>query len=511
MAKNDYNPDIYISRPYHAIYLSDSEGEDDDICVWKDRPSLSDFDIEDESLVEQLRKMGAIKSEQNGGHVKRPKSAGGADPRTSSSARSSMVEKAKSAETIKSPRMASPTKLGKSEAAEEARRRDQEEKEKADRQREKEENEKREREIKEKKEREEKEEKERERKRKEKEEREREAKRKEKEKSERAKKEKEKDKVPKQVKFADSPPSNITPKMTKTPGGASVHAQEIDNALSMTRRNLVHASQFLLKLEARAGKATKEGIRQTLDATVGELYGDDNFHSAVGDGNATGSHHTTNTALDGDHKKQIDELQHLSAELYNRLYLVDRHWRRESRELMKREQESHTVNPSTSSAHKTTASSGPKLSILGEQDVREWIKVELRTNHLVGEETCYFTVADWVSGRSFRDWVVYLRSLCRFDDSPGDQAKLVGLAWRFLDREIRGPRPDPAVDTHPTVVENLINRLDARRRKMVAQTSTGTLRGEWVGLDRESKRQRDEDAEAWRAIGRYWSSRTAPA
>ncbi|KAI0454156.1 hypothetical protein F5B21DRAFT_525231 [Xylaria acuta] len=265
------------------------------------------------------------------------------------------------------------------------------------------------------------------------------------------------------VEAAGIPLSHIDPntgKLTKE----AFRERELQYALSETRRNLTHISQFLLKLEARAGKTTKEGIRQTLDATVRDLHYDFNACGSEG------------APPDPDHKGEIEELKHLSVEVYNRLYLVDRHWRRLSREARDAEGRS------------------PDIGILSESDIKEWIRVELRTNDLAAEETCFYTVHDLTCNRSFREWITYLQMLCNFGAHHSDQVKLVELAWRFLDRNLRGPRP-----VNPTSVEQFIAELDTRRRS-----------GIWDEIRKHPKKQEEEDAEAWKTMRKYWSSRTAP-
>ncbi|KAI3321048.1 hypothetical protein HD806DRAFT_524376 [Xylariaceae sp. AK1471] len=263
----------------------------------------------------------------------------------------------------------------------------------------------------------------------------------------------------KQNEAESTPPPNIDPKTGKLTKEA-FREREIQYALSSTRRNLTRVSQFLLKLEARTGKATKEGIRQTLDATVR----DNNYDFAT-------------SSDEADHKSEIEEIKHISEGLYSRLYLIDRHWRKIARE--------------------TRDSSGksPDIPILSEGDIKEWIKVEINTNHLSNEETCFYTVQDLASNRSFRDWMTYLRKLCEFKDHPSDEAKLVELAWRFLDRNLRGVRP-----VNPTTVEQFISELEGKKRS-----------GVWKDVLKNPNKQEEDDAEAWRAMRRYWSSRTAPA
>ncbi|KAI1129919.1 hypothetical protein F5Y10DRAFT_276438 [Nemania abortiva] len=347
--------------------MSDDEGEDDDLCVWKDRPEISDLNGENEPLTGNAKKV-RFESKGKGRNDQPEKAKGSGKPeRADTGTAASTSQKAAKRVRI-------------------------------------------------------------------------------------------------QAEVPSIPPSNIDPETGKLTDEA-FREREVQYALSTTRRNLTHASQFLLKLEARAGKTSKEGIRQTLDATVKDTNYD--FNACGSDGGPP----------DADHKSEIEEIKQLSRELYNRLYLIDRHWRRISRETRNSEGQS------------------PQIGILSEGDVREWIKVETNTNHLATEETCFYTVADLVANRSFRDWIEYLQELCKFGDHPVEQGKLVELAWRFLDRNLRGPRP-----LNPTSVEQFIADLDARRRS-----------GIWDEVRKNPKKQEQDDAEAWKTMRKYWSSRTAPA
>ncbi|KAI0007552.1 hypothetical protein F4779DRAFT_629035 [Xylariaceae sp. FL0662B] len=226
--------------------------------------------------------------------------------------------------------------------------------------------------------------------------------------------------------------------------------------IQSTRRNLTRVNQFILKLEARTNKATKEGIRQTLDATVV-------------DNNCTFGENSNLTQED-----EIEELKYLSEGILQRLYLVDRHWRRQAREA------------------RDDQGKSPDIHILSEPDVREWLKVEIRTNPLSSEETCYYTAQDLADGRSFRDWLIYLHKICEFGDHPSDESKLVELAWRFLDRNIRGPRP-----LNPTRVEDFILELENKSRA-----------GAFKDALKDPKKQELDDEQAWKSIRRYWSSRS---
>ncbi|KAJ2991915.1 hypothetical protein NUW58_g2347 [Xylaria curta] len=358
MGKKDYSARSgYHSRPYQALYISDDEEQDDEICVWKDEPELSDYyDSEDEPLA---------------GHIDHQDTK-----EIDSTEKAQRAEKTETAEIPTTIAAAPPNPTKGIEGA----------------------------------------------------------------------------------KVADISPNDIDPKTGKL-SRVAFREREIQYALSTTRRNLTHMSQFLLKLEARAGKATKEGIRQTLDATVRDLNYD--FKAC---------------SNDADHKSEIEEIKHLSGELYNRLYLIDRHWRRISRESRNLEGRS------------------PEIGILSEFDIREWIKVELKTTDLSAEETCFYTVRDLGSNRSFRDWISYLQQLCKFSDHHSDQLKLIELAWRFLDRNLRGPRP-----VNPTSVDEFIAELNANRKS-----------GVWDEVLKNPKKQEVDDIEAWRTMRKYWSSRTAP-
>ncbi|KAI0811309.1 hypothetical protein GGR55DRAFT_94673 [Xylaria sp. FL0064] len=394
MGKKDYSDDsLYISRPYHAVYISDDEEDDegdDDVCVWPDLSGiseLSDFSPE-EPLEAHLRRMGFEskgKREQIEKYLKGVKNA----DRPDNAEKVKEVEETKGSQATPTDTVAKEAKAPKPTPAAAAAKKTEGSKT--------------------------------------------------------------------QPKTADIPSSDIdteTGKLTEK----AFREREIQYALSTARRSLTHMSQFMLKLEARAGKATREGIRQTLDATVQDMHYD--F-----------------SACDGDHLGEIEEIKHLSNDLYNRLYLIDRHWRRQAREA------------------RNAGEKPSDITILSEPDIREWIRTELKTNHLAAEETCFYTVRDLAANRGFNDWVDYLRNLCGFKDHPTDEAKLVELAWRFLDRNLRGPRP-----VNPTSTEQFVGELYGKWKS-----------GVWDEVLRNQRKQELDDAEAWKLMRRYWSSRTAPS
>ncbi|KAI1105005.1 hypothetical protein F4804DRAFT_351519 [Jackrogersella minutella] len=229
--------------------------------------------------------------------------------------------------------------------------------------------------------------------------------------------------------------------------------QAIDSLL-VTQRNLTKMLQFILKLECRAGKVAKEGIRQTLDATVAD-------NSDMSD-----QGHDVNPF------EEIEDIKLLSENAWQRLYLIDRHWRKQSREDRDAEGQS------------------PSIEIESEPSVKAWLKEEMRANCMTGDDPCYFTAADLAGGRRFEDWIAYLRLLCKFRDHPDDEAKLVGLAWRFLDRNLRGPRP-----VGMTRVADFVFQLEERCRG-----------GGFEEALEDPKRQELDDEWAWKTIKKCWSS-----
>ncbi|KAI0888521.1 uncharacterized protein GGS22DRAFT_198230 [Annulohypoxylon maeteangense] len=229
------------------------------------------------------------------------------------------------------------------------------------------------------------------------------------------------------------------------------------DALFTTQKNLTRMLQFILKLERRAGKVTKEGIRQTLDATVAsstKTSEQDRFLS---------------------HYEEIENLKILSENAWKRLYLVDRQWRRQHRQEHNGQepQENHTIQ------------------IESEPGVKAWLQEEVRINDTVGEDPCYYTVADLASGRSFEDWVAYLRRFCNFKDHPADEAKLVDLAWRFLDRSLRAPQLSSA----------------ARASDFVLQLEEKSRSGAFNEALENPGRQVEDDKQAWKIIKRCLGSK----
>ncbi|KAI5917831.1 hypothetical protein F4810DRAFT_726700 [Camillea tinctor] len=256
-----------------------------------------------------------------------------------------------------------------------------------------------------------------------------------------------------------------TPKAESSTASPKIsREQEISNALVAAHKSLTRMSQFILKLEARTGKVTKEGIRYTLDATVR----DNTREFGVSGG-------------DADHKSEIDEIKDLSAGISHRLWLVDRHLRHQDR--LARHGEA-------------SSSDSSEVRVHGERFVRDFLKVETRTSHLAAEEKCFYTGHDLANGRSVREWVQYLRKVGKFRDTTHDESKLVELAWCFLDRNLRGPSPPTSASTS----------IDA----FVLDLETKKKNGAFIDVMQNPDMQVEQDREAWIAMKRCWSSRTFP-
>ncbi|KAI8958832.1 hypothetical protein F5Y11DRAFT_27265 [Daldinia sp. FL1419] len=231
-----------------------------------------------------------------------------------------------------------------------------------------------------------------------------------------------------------------------------IQLRQVADGLLATRRNLTRMSQFILKLECRAGKVTKEGIKQTLDATVADNSDVANLYP---------------TYLD-----ELEEIKHLSESTWQRLYLIDRHWQRVSRQ-------NHAAK-----------NSGPPIKLDSEPVVKAFLREEKSTNHLTSRDPCYYTAGNLANGRRFEDWIAFLQDFCKFKDDPTEETKLVHLAWRFLDREIRGPRP-----SDPARIQDFIAELNGKYE-------SGALD---KAINNPQKRQEDDD-QAWATIKKCWFS-----
>ncbi|KAK6948752.1 hypothetical protein Daesc_010523 [Daldinia eschscholtzii] len=229
--------------------------------------------------------------------------------------------------------------------------------------------------------------------------------------------------------------------------------RKVAHALSTTRTNLTRISQFILKLECRTGKVTKEGIKQTLDATVANGSNAANYYSTYQD--------------------ELEAIQHLSESTWQRLYLIDRHWRRQS---------NLDQDAGRPSSH---------IELESEPGVKAFLKGERQNSHLTSTDPCYYTAYNLVNGRRFEDWIAYLKNFCEFKDNPTEETKLVHLAWRFLDRDLRGPRPSDAA-----CIQDYLDYLNN-------QYESGAFD---EAIKNPRKREQDDD-EAWGAIKKFWFTR----
>lgn len=239
--------------------------------------------------------------------------------------------------------------------------------------------------------------------------------------------------------------------------------REIAYALASTHRNLTRMSQYILKLEARAKTATKLHIRKTLDATAQDSY------------------YASKDDTEPGHKQLIDDINALSQGVWARLFSLDREFRRMSR--ANRDPDGHST----------------PFALQGESYVKRWTEAEIKAVRFRNEETCFYTVADMGTSRGFRDWVNYLRRLFQLsedegDSNPADELRLVQTAWHFLDRSIRGPRPE-----NPTTVNEFVQHWESLR-------CSGAFREALA----DPKRQERDDEELLKALRAIWSSRMMP-
>lgn len=254
-------------------------------------------------------------------------------------------------------------------------------------------------------------------------------------------------------------PSSTPRPRSSGPSQALEQKQEADKALVEALQNLTKLSQYMLKLEVRVGKTTKEGIRQTLDDTADE--------AALEDSLLDSGHGLS-------HQELLQRVAHLSQETARRMHIVDRQWRKQST----RQQDGQAT--------------ADDLRLRAEPDVKSWIKVETRDSTVAGQDPCYFTAQNLAAGRKFRDWIIYLQQLCGFQNTAADGEKLLHLAWRFLDRDLRGPTP-PA---QTTSVEAFVAELEKKYKG-----------GKFdAALSDPEKRER-VDIDSWRRIRQLWSSR----
>ena len=225
---------------------------------------------------------------------------------------------------------------------------------------------------------------------------------------------------------------------------------EEKEALESALQSLGVLSKYMLKLEVRAGKTTKEAIRQTLDDTANE--------------------YTANLpGQELSHQELVKRIARSCDETARRMLLVDRHFVRQCSRMQ----------------------SDQPLSLLSESGVKSWLKVETRDSQISNQDPCYFTVHDLVAGRRFSDWIGYLRGTCGFRPTEGDDAKLLNLAWRFLDRDLRGSVPLPSAR-----VDDFVSELENKHRN-----------GDFEAALQDPRKQARADEKSWRNIRKVWSGR----
>ncbi|KAK8044521.1 hypothetical protein PG993_004545 [Apiospora rasikravindrae] len=263
-------------------------------------------------------------------------------------------------------------------------------------------------------------------------------------------------------------PPPLPPKPTTSSKRARTPAErerELNYALVAAHRNLTRMSQYVLKLEARANLATKEDLRQTLEATY-----ENNEHSS-----------SASSELDEEHRRHeqlVEDVSRLSDQVWTRLYLVDKSFRRVSRK----------------NRQGADGPSGP-ITLQGETHTKTWLERVIESNALLEEETLFYTVRDMAAGRSLADWFGYIRDLCKNGAEPVREDRVVAIAWSFLDRAIRPPsRPGLS-----TTVDQFTKEWEALRR---GGAFDGALDNPW--------NQQDSDEEILKSLKGVWSARQRP-
>lgn len=267
------------------------------------------------------------------------------------------------------------------------------------------------------------------------------------------------------------PPPAPHPKKAKTP---ALRERELNYALFAAHRNLTRISQYVLKLEARANIATQEDERLTIEATF-----ENNQHSSR-DGSKD------RDLEKGDyHAQLIEDVSRLGDQVWNRMFLVDKHFTHTSRKSRK----------------EVGGKSGP-IQLRSESHTKNWLNMKLESNAPLDEETLFYTVWDMAKGRPLSDWFGYIRDMLRRrDNGEGDgprkpwEGRVVAVAWPFLDRAIRPPRR-PRVST--TVMQFIVEWDSLRRRGAFDQAL------ENPGAQRES------DAEILESLKLLWSAQERP-
>lgn len=238
------------------------------------------------------------------------------------------------------------------------------------------------------------------------------------------------------------------PAHVSKPANVLVQSGDALQLLTQAASNMNKISQFMLKLEVRMGQVTKQAIRQTLDDTVERIQ--------VGDGQQP-------MELD----RVVAQVDRLSEDIYKRLYVVDK---------VLRGKRGGSVHP------------------LKESEVKNWLEVETDGTRQNSHDPCYFTADDLASGRRFADWADYLKTHCGFPGRLKDEAKLVNLAWRLLDRNLRGPRPHEEVR-----IDDFVRSLEDDHES-----------GRFIHALNCTSQQEEEDVVAWLLLRQLWSAKERP-
>ncbi|KAK8121154.1 hypothetical protein PG999_005274 [Apiospora kogelbergensis] len=268
----------------------------------------------------------------------------------------------------------------------------------------------------------------------------------------------------------DQPPLPPSPEVTTDPKSVRTPAErerELVQALVAAHRSLTRISQYVLKLEARAGIATKEDVRQTLDATLENIA----YSSQA---SLAGADPTRDGRLGPD-------VARLGDQVWARVYLADQSLTRTSRQ------------------NRTDDGRSGPIRLRGESHTKAWLDAVVASNALMDEATVFYTVRDLAAARPLGLWIAYLRDTLTQvggeGGGPPREDRVVAIAWAFLDRAIRPPRR-PSRSTSVA--------------QFVAEWEKLWKSGAFDAALKEPDSQRDSDAQILKSLKGIWSARVRP-
>ncbi|KAK8097836.1 uncharacterized protein PG998_013322 [Apiospora kogelbergensis] len=260
----------------------------------------------------------------------------------------------------------------------------------------------------------------------------------------------------------DQPPLPPSPEVTTEPKGVRTPAErerELVQALVAAHRSLTRISQYVLKLEARAGIATKEDVRQTLDATLENIA----YSSQA---SLAGADPTRDGRLGPD-------VARLGDQVWARVYLADQSLTRTSRQ------------------NRTDDGRSGPIRLRGESHTKAWLDAVVASNALMDEATVFYTVRDLAAARPLGLWIAYLRDTLTQVGGEGGGRRA---------RTASSPSPG-RFWTAP---------FARRGGRFVAEWEKLWKSGAFDAALKEPDSQRDSDAQILKSLKGIWSARVRP-